>query len=225
MNSDPGRKTWVGRSSQPPQPECCRGEGQAKALNQGATTEQPPEGVHRDKHGPQAGVAPRLSNSASKQLGAGGDDVTSSEPNMTPTDIGKVGVGLPGSKSVARAEGVTRNLGSPVDSRRTNYGGQAGRPVQRQEERGDGKPGIRSVHSNPLQGPRGSEAGEGADTATPSAKETSAVRTTGTGWRTSLRAIERVAVKSPVRYVVNLVMWCRAGKPSIHWAFRILGTT
>jgi hypothetical protein len=28
-----------------------------------------------------------------------------------------------------------------------------------------------------------------------------------------------------VRYVVNLVMWCRAGEPLIHWAFRILRTT
>jgi hypothetical protein len=28
-----------------------------------------------------------------------------------------------------------------------------------------------------------------------------------------------------VRYVVNLVMWCRAGKLLIHWASRILRTT
>lgn len=196
MNSDPGRKTWVGRSSQPPQPECCRGEGQVGALK-GAVTEQPLGGVHRDKHGPPAGVAPRLSNSASKQLGAGGDNVASLEPNTTPTDKGKVGVGLPGSKSVARAEGVTRNLGNPEDSRRTNFGGQAGRLVQRREERAEGKPGIRLVHSNPPQGPRGPEAGEGANTATQSAQETSAVRTTGTSWRTSLRAIATKAAQDP----------------------------
>ncbi len=197
MSSNPGRKAWVGRSSQPPRPECCREEGQAKALKQGSETEQPPGGVHREEHGPQVGVAPRLSNSASKQLNAGGDDVTSSEPHTTLTARGQVGVGLPGSKSVARAEGVTRNLGSPADSRRTNYGGQAGRLIQRQEEPAGGKPGIRSVHSNPPQGPRGSEAGEGADTATQSAQETSAVRTTGTSWRTSLRAIATKAVQDP----------------------------
>jgi hypothetical protein len=36
---------------------------------------------------------------------------------------------------------------------------------------------------------------------------------------------KRDVMKSPVRYVVNLVMWWRAGKPLIHWAFRILRTT
>jgi len=51
------------------------------------------------------------------------------------------------------------------------------------------------VHSNPPQGPRGSEAGEGANTATQPAKETSAVRTTGTSWRTSLRAITTKAAQ------------------------------
>src|SRR5713101_7522697 len=97
MSSDPERKNWVGRSNQPPQPECCREEGQAKT-KPGVPTEQPPGGVHRDKHGPQAGVARRLSNPASKQTHAGGDDVASSEPNMTLTVEGEVSVGLPGSK-------------------------------------------------------------------------------------------------------------------------------
>jgi len=116
---------------------------------------------------------------------------------MTLAAKGEVSVGLPGSKSVARAEGVARNLGSPVDSRRTNYGGQAGRQAQRQGEPAEGKPGIRLAHSNPPQGPRGSEAGEGANTSTQSAKETSAVRTTEPSWRTSLRAIATKAAQDP----------------------------
>ena len=197
MNSDPGRKAWVGRSNQPPQPECCREEGQVKTPKYGVLTEPPPGSVPRDKPGPQAGVAPRLSNSASKQTDAGGDEVASSEPNMTLTAKGEVSAGLPGSKSVARAEGVARNLGSPGDSRRTNCGGQAGRPAQRQEEPAHGKPGIRLVHSNPPPGPRGTEAGEGANTSTQSAKETSAVRTTEPSWRTSLRAIATKAAQDP----------------------------
>jgi group II intron reverse transcriptase/maturase len=53
------------------------------------------------------------------------------------------------------------------------------------------------VHSNPPQGPRGSEAGEGANTSTQSAKETSAVRTTEASWRTSLRAIATKAAQDP----------------------------
>ena len=36
---------------------------------------------------------------------------------------------------------------------------------------------------------------------------------------------ERAAVKSPVRYVVNWVMWCRAGEPLVYKAFRIFHTT
>src|SRR2546428_1227855 len=103
MNSGPGRRAWVGRSNQPPQPECCREDGQAKTPRFGVPTEQPPGSVHRDKHGPQAGVAPRSSNPASKQLSAGGDDVASSEPNMTRAATGEANVSLPGAKSVACA--------------------------------------------------------------------------------------------------------------------------
>jgi len=59
MNSDPERKNRMGRPNQPPQPECCRAEGQATASD-GAVAEQPPGGVHRDRRLPQAGVTPRL---------------------------------------------------------------------------------------------------------------------------------------------------------------------
>jgi RNA-directed DNA polymerase len=116
---------------------------------------------------------------------------------MTLAVQGEVSGSLSGSKSVARAEDAARNLGSPGDSRRTNCGGQAGREAQRQGEPPEGKPGIRLAHSNPPQGPRGSEAGEGADTSTQSAKETSPVRTTESSWRTSLRAIATKAAQDP----------------------------
>jgi hypothetical protein len=88
---------------------------------------------------------------------------------------------------VARAEDVARNLGDPVDPRRTNYGSQAGRPAQRQGELAHRKLGVRLVHSNSRQGPGGPETSEGANTSTPSAQETRAVRTTAYTWPTSLR--------------------------------------
>jgi hypothetical protein len=89
---------------------------------------------------------------------------------------------------VACAEGVARNLGDPADPRRTNCGSQAGRPVQRQEELAHRRLGVRWVHSNSRQGPGGPQASEGANTSTPSAQATRAIRTTAQSWPTSLRA-------------------------------------
>ena len=199
MNSGPGRKAWVGRSNQPPQPECCRGEGQAKASKTGVPTEQPPGSVHRDKHGPQAGVAPRLSNPASKHSDAGGDDVALSEPNMMLAAKGEVRVSLPGSKSVARAEGVAWNLGGPGRSRRTNCESQAGRGAQRQEERPDASQGVGFVHSSPRQD-ASLEVGEGADRLTKSAQATRCRKNDGS-ILANLPAgdTQRVSLKSPVR--------------------------
>lgn len=85
-------------------------------------------------------------------------------PRARSTVCGEVGGGLPRSQSVARAEGVVRNLGALADTHRTNCGGQAGRDGQRPEARPDRRPGARSVPSNPPQGPHGSEVGEGTGT-------------------------------------------------------------
>ena len=156
MSSGPEQTNRMGRPNQPPQPECCRMEGQVKVPETAA--EQPSGGVHRDKRGPQAGVAPCLSNTASKGIAAGGDRIICLEPNMKETAKGEVSGGLPGSESVARAEDGTRNLGDPTDSRRSNCGNQAGRQTQRQEEDADGRSGVRSTHSS-------SETGEGVDVA------------------------------------------------------------
>ena len=110
---------------------------------------------------------------------------------------GEILEGLPGSKSVACEDRAVRNSGEPADSRRANYGHQAGRAAQRQEARPDGKPAVGSVHSNQSSPPRAAATGEGADTMTPPAKETGAVRTTEPLWQTSLRAITSKATKNP----------------------------
>ncbi len=189
MNCGPEPTNRMGRPNQPPQPECCRQSGQAPLLTKGHETERTAGGVHRDRHRPQAGVAPGLSDSAPKRSDADGEGVIPPEPNTGVPAFGEGASGLPGSKSVARAEGVVRNLGGPTDSRRANCGHEAGRDAQRQGARSEEKSGFRFVHSNQEQGPRGPDSGEGADTATQPAQETSAVRTTESSWRTSLRAI------------------------------------
>src|ERR1035437_457829 len=176
------------RSNQPTEPECCRREGQAPTAKEGGGAERPVGGVHREIREPQAGVAPRLSNSASKPSDGGGQDVLSSEPKIRDAVKGEAWRSLPGSKSVAREEGTARNQGDPVFSRRTNYEGQAGREVQRQEGPTEGTPGVGSLHSSSRQG-ASPEMSEGGDRTTQSAQATSAVGTTGQSWPTFLRAI------------------------------------
>jgi group II intron reverse transcriptase/maturase len=104
---------------------------------------------------------------------------------------------LPGSKSVAREETVVRNLGSPVDSRGTNYESPAGKLEQRQEAPTEGTQGFRLAHSSPGQPRRGgSEPDQGANRVTQPTQETSAVRSTGTRWQTSLQAIAKKAMEN-----------------------------
>jgi hypothetical protein len=113
--------------------------------------ERPPRSVSRDKREPQAGVASRLSNSASKAADASGDGVSLPEPNMETPGKGEGVDGLPGSKSVARDEADAWNRGDPESPCRTNYEGQAGRAAQRQEAP-SGAPGVGSAHSIQRQG-------------------------------------------------------------------------
>ena len=84
-----------------------------------------------------------------------------SEPKTDSSAKGKDGEGLPGSESVARAEGNTRNEGDPESPCRTNYEGQAGREAQRQEAPPDAS-GVGLAHSSQPQG-ASPEAGEGAN--------------------------------------------------------------
>ena len=178
------------KSNQLPKTEGCLAEGEPVDL-WFSRDERPSRSVSRDKREPQAGPASCLSNSASKERNASGEGVSLPEPN-TETPVDGEGVeGLPGSKSVARAEADARNRGGPESPCRTNCEGQAGRAAQRQEVPPE-SPGVGSAHSIQPQG-ASSEAGEGADRSTQPAQATRAVRTTEADWPTFLRAIAEKA--------------------------------
>ena len=138
------------RFNQLPKTEDCSAEGEPMALAD-IRNERPPGSVSREKREPQAGVASGLSNSASKPADASGDGVSLPEPNMETPGKGEGVEGLPGSKSVARAEADARNRGGPESPCRTNCEGQAGRAAQRQEVP-PGAPGVGSAHSIQWQG-------------------------------------------------------------------------
>ena len=110
------------KSNQLPKTEDCLAEGEPADLRY-VQIERPSRSVFREKCEPQAGDASGLSNSASKAADASGDGVSVPEPN-TETPVHGEGVeGLPGSKSVARAEADARNRGGPESPCRTNYEG------------------------------------------------------------------------------------------------------
>ena len=178
------------KSNQLPKTEGCSAEGtpQDQAFLRG---ERRSRSVLTGKREPQAGPASCLSNSASKVQDASGDGVCLPEPNTKMAAQGEAIEGLPGSKSVARAEADARNRGGPESPCRTNYEGQAGREAQRQEAPPE-SPGVGSAHS--IQRPGASpEAGEGSDRSTQLAQATSTVRTTEADWQTFLRAIAEKA--------------------------------
>ena len=138
------------KSNQLPKAEGCSAGGEPVDL-WFFRVKRPSRSVPTDKREPQAGVASCLSNSASKERNASGDGVSLPEPN-TETPVHGEGVeGLPGSKSVARAEADARNRGGPESPCRTNYESQAGRAAQRQEAPSDA-PGVGSAHSIQWQG-------------------------------------------------------------------------
>ena len=178
------------RSNQPPNTECCRKEGQASV----AASEASQTTFWKHTQGTSQAVSgnrtPLKQSSLETVQHAGGDAVASAEPNTEAAASGEAAGDLPGSKRMAREERADGNLGSPEKPRRANCGSQSGRNVQRQEERANADPGIRSVHSSPCK------AGEGADTTTQPAQDSSAVRTTARSWSTSLRAIANKAVQS-----------------------------
>src|ERR1039458_8274453 len=107
------------KSNQLPKTEGCLAEGEPVDL-WCCRDEQPSRSVPRDKREPQAGPASRLSNSASKAADASGDGVSVPEPKTEMPAYGEGMEGLPGSKSVARAEADARNRGGPESPCRTN---------------------------------------------------------------------------------------------------------
>src|ERR1035438_515936 len=107
------------KSNQLPKTEGCLAAGEPVALCF-HRLERPSRSVPRETREPQVGVASRLSNSASKAANASGDCVSLSEPNMETPGKGEGVDGLPGSKSVARAEADAWNRGGPESPCRTN---------------------------------------------------------------------------------------------------------
>ena len=159
------------RSNQPPKPKCCLQRGQEPEFQGKTAPNDLREAYTGQKRGPQAGFASCLSNSASKCLAADGDGLGMPEPNTDGAVAGEALEGRPGSQSVARAAEAAWNQGDPGGSRRTNYEGQAGRGVQRQEERPEARQGVGFVHSSPWQDAR-LEAGEGTNRLTKHAQAT-----------------------------------------------------
>jgi len=162
-------------SNQQPEPEDCSTGGGSVDL-WFYRVERPSRSVSREKREPQAGAASCLSDSASKVPNASGDAVILAEPKTEVTAQGEVTVGLPGSKSVARAEGNTSNEGGPEGPCRTNYEDQAGRAAQRQEAPPDVS-GVGLAHNIPGQGAN-PDLGEGANNLAKLTQATSAVRKT-----------------------------------------------
>jgi hypothetical protein len=179
------------KSNQLPKTESCLAEGEP-VEPWFYRVERPLRSVSREKREPQAGPASCLSHSASKVLAASGDGVCLSEPNTERPATGEGLESLPGSKSVARAEGSARNRGGPERSRRTNCASQAGMPLQRQGEAAEAVRGVGSARSRSWQG-AGPEMAQGADNLTKSTPATSSVRTTEPNWQTFLWAIDSMS--------------------------------
>src|SRR5664279_4238091 len=107
------------KSNQQPKTEGCWTEGEPTDL-WFYRVERPSRSVPRKTREPQAGPASCLSNTASEVPDASGDGVIIPEPKIETPVPGEGVEGLPGSESVARAEGGARNRGGPELSRRTN---------------------------------------------------------------------------------------------------------
>jgi len=114
-----------------------------------------------------------------------------SESNTNPSVQGKDGEDLPGSESVARAEGNTWNEGDPKSPCRTNYEGQAGREAQPKGVP-PGVSGVGLAHNSQQQG-ASPDAGEGANSRTKLTQATNAVRLTEPHWQTFLWATDDVS--------------------------------
>ncbi len=133
------------QASQHPKTEGCSAGGEQGEL-WSLWLERPSRSVPREKREPQAGPASGQSHPASKSSTASGEGVLLSESNTHSPVPGKGEGGLPGSQSVARAEGNTRNEGGPENAcRLTASTKQEGR--RNDIEVPPGKPGVGLAHS------------------------------------------------------------------------------
>jgi len=178
------------RPNQPPNTECCPKEGQADVAAGDASQTTCGKRTQGTSQAVSGSRTPLKLSSLETVQHAGGDAVASAEPNTEAIVTGEIAGDLSGSKRMAREARADGNLGRPEQSRHANCGSPSGRSAQRQEDRSEANPGIRSVHSSPPQ------AGEGADITTRPAQDSSAVRTTAPSWSTSLRAIAKKAVQN-----------------------------
>ena len=192
------------RSNQPPKTEDCLAEGQPVDL-WFYGKERLSRSVSTAKREPQAGPASGLSNSASRRSDASGQDVVMDESNTKSPVNGEGEEGLPGSKSVARAEGSTWKEGDPAGPCRTNYEGQAGREAPAPSS-ASWLPGVGLAHNSQQPG-ASPEAGEGANKSTPSAQATRTVRTTEQDWQTFLRTLAEKAHTDKHRRFGDLYRW------------------
>jgi RNA-directed DNA polymerase len=186
------------RLNQPPNTECCRREGQAGEAAGNVRRTTLGKRTQGNSQAVSGSRTPLKLSSLETFQRAGGDGVSSPEPNTEALVTGERAGDLPGSKRRAREERADGNLGDPETPRRANCGSPSGRGVQRQEERPDAPPGVRSVHSSQPK------AGEGADTLTQPAQETSAARTADKSGSTSLRAIAHKAVQNKTHRFADL---------------------
>jgi len=127
------------------------------------------------------------------------------ESNTKSPGKGEGEEGLPGSKSVARAEGSIWNEGIPASACRTNCEGQAGKEASAQSS-ASWQPGDGLAQSSQQQG-ASPEAGEGANKSTQSAQATRTVRTTEQDWPTFLRAIAEKAHTDKHHRFGDLYRW------------------
>ena len=160
------------RLNQPPNTECGPKEGQASIAESEVSRTTFGKQTQGTSQAVSGGRTPLKPSSLETVQHAGGDAVASAEPNTEASATGEFAGDLPGSKRMAREERDDGNLGRPEATRRANCGSQSGRSAQRQEERSESNQGIRSVHSSQ------DTTGEGADTITQPAQDSSAVRTT-----------------------------------------------
>jgi RNA-directed DNA polymerase len=194
------------KSNQQPMPEDCLPKGGEMEASFHCA-ERWAGSVSREKREPQAGPASCLSNSASKATNAGGEAVKWAEPRTKTTAKGEVVEGLPGSKSVARAEGNTSNEGGLEDACRTNYENQAGRPAQRQGAQAhlSGVGLANSIQGQPRKS--GPTLEKEPTEQRKSAQATSPVRKTGQDWPTFLRAIAEKASTNKQHRFGGLYRW------------------
>lgn len=187
------------RPNQPPEAECCRGEGKAPSPMEGGQGRTTP--WKRTQAETQAASASRTAlkqYSLENTLNADGDGVTLPEPKTFETNKGEVSKGLPGSIERGERRGISQELGTSLSFPEVlTIENQPGRQAQRKQEQPKDSKEIRLAHSS--QGQEEPKAfptlAKGPTEQREPSKETSSARTAEVSWPTSLKAIATKADK------------------------------